>query len=186
MRRSTIMLAAVAALALAGCNKPKDAEIDNASAAAGTSRSAAEALASTEGLGTTSRLIKQAGLERALNGVGSYTIFAPADEAFASLPEDVRKELGTEEGRPQLTALLRRHLATGYIAREDLDRGLAKDGGSVRVAVMAGPPLELRRQGEAIVIGAGENAPRIVGPAVTARNAVIYRIDRVLPPPAAQ
>ena len=33
-----------------------------------------------------------------------------------------------------------------------------------------------------VVIGTGENGPRIVGDPVMARNGIVYRIDRVIPP----
>lgn len=177
------VMAAVAALGLAACGD-REATGNNVTAAAADQHSLWTALDDAGGLDATAQMVKQAGLERMFDGVGSYTLFAPTDAAIASLPAADRQRLATADGRPQLIALLRQHVAPGYIARADIDQGLAREKGEVRVATVGGAPIVMRRQGEAIVIGTDKNAPRLSGAPIVARNGVIYPIDRVLPPPA--
>jgi len=44
-------------------------------------------------------------------------------------------------------------------------------------------PITLYRDGTTITIGQGNEAPRIVGAPIVAGNDVVYRIDRLIPPP---
>jgi uncharacterized surface protein with fasciclin (FAS1) repeats len=118
-----------------------------------------------------------------LEGRGSYTIFAPSDEAFAALPGDQRQALEGEDGRPQLLGLLRQHMATGYLAQADIDKAAAGQDG-VELASLGAAPITLRKNGDTILLGEGEGAARITGEPVPAGNSIVYRIDRVLPPPA--
>ena len=180
------VLVSAASLTLAACDKAAEAE-GTTSAQGGAQASANEdlfnVLDDTSDLSTAAKLMKEAGLEKALEGVGSYTVFAPTDEAIAALPEGERKALESDEGRPQLLALVSQHLAPGYISRKDLDDGLARAKGAVRLASTGTAPIEVRKAGNDVRLGEGDDAPKIVGEPLMARNGVIYRIDRVLPPP---
>lgn len=180
MRKLMVAALGGAALTLAACGD--DAPANNVAEAAQSDSNILAALGSQSDLSTATGLLKSAGLEQTLNGVGSYTLFLPVNDAFESLPEDQRTALSTEEGRPQAIALISQHISPGYIAREDMMRGLAAEGGTGQLATMGAQPLALRRQGDAVVIGTGENGPRIVGDPVMARNGIVYRIDRVIPP----
>jgi uncharacterized surface protein with fasciclin (FAS1) repeats len=128
------------------------------------------------------KFVKSAGLEQTLEGVGNYTLFAPTDAAFAKFPADQRKLLESKDGRPQLLALLRQHIATGYIAPADLNRGLARNAGSASLATMGGAPIRLHRSGGAVFIGPGDSGPRLVSTPIASRNGMIYPIDQVIPP----
>lgn len=179
-------LLATAALTLGACDKAGEAEATGSASAAAQGKASEDLfnlLDDTSDLSTTAKLLRDAGLEKTLEGVGSYTLFAPTDAAIASLPEAERKALESTEGRPQLLALVSQHLAPGYISRKDIDDGLNRTKGTVRLASTGTAPLELRRVGSEVVLGEGDNAPKIVGDPLIARNGVIYRIDRVLPPP---
>ncbi len=171
MRRTSVALAAMLAVATAGCDR--DTAGGNASnvAAATTNASLAEALDDADDLNTAAGFAESAGLEKMLDGVGAYTIFAPVDAAFSSLPNDRRKALESADGRPQLIALLRAHIASGYVSRADMDAGVASSGGIAKLATVSGTPLTIRRQGDAILVGEGDSAARIVGtPVVLARQ----------------
>src|SRR5258706_9562959 len=86
-------------VSLGGCNKAKQSQ---ASPPAATKVDLVATLGGSGDLSTISRLIGTAGLQRALVGKASYTIFAPTDSAFASLPRDQLGLLGNVQGRPQL------------------------------------------------------------------------------------
>lgn len=180
MRKLMVAVLGGAALTLTGCGD--DAPANNVAEAAQRDSNILAALGSQSDLSTATGLLKSAGLEQTLNGVGSYTLFLPVNDAFESLPEDQRTALSTEEGRPQAIALISQHISPGYVAREDMMRGLAAEGGTGQLATMGAQPLALRRQGDSVVIGTSEDGPRIVGEPVMARNGIVYRIDRVIPP----
>src|SRR5262245_14936616 len=100
MRVLFLAFGVVASLGLAGCDSaPQNAQANAASHAPGAAGGGLAIVEKAEGLSTAGRLLKTAGLERLLQGPGSYTIFAPSDEAFAALPGDERKLLESEEGR---------------------------------------------------------------------------------------
>lgn len=173
-------------VAVAGCDNNETATVKN-TAAAGAEQEAdlAALLGGASGLSTASALFKSAGLDRTLEGRDSYTVFAPTDAAFAALPEDQRTLLESEEGRPQLVALLRQHIAPGYVTPEDLKQALARKSGSAELASMGAAPIALRIDGDTILIGGGETAPRLTGEPLRGRNGVIYTIDRLIPPASA-
>ncbi|WP_448658103.1 fasciclin domain-containing protein [Sphingomonas sp. CJ99] len=186
MNRLGLAGALAIGLALSACGGNEAGVDGNAAAEASvTDDTLYEVIAETADLKTAAALMKSAGLERTFNGVGSYTVFVPVDTAFTALPAEQRTALEAEAGRPQLVSLLRAHVATGYISRDDLDQGLAKDGGTAKLASVSGSALSLRKDGDAILIGEGEEAARIVGEPIRTRNGVVYRIDRIIPPPAA-
>jgi len=83
----------------------------------------------------------------------------------------------------QLLALVSQHLSPGYVARADIDQGIERANGTVRLASLGGQPLTLTRSGDTIRLGSGDDAPKLVGEPIVARNGVIYPIDRVLPAP---
>lgn len=181
------MIAVIAAgLALAGCDKDdsSNATTENVATAQAAAGSLTTELGRVGDLSTATRLVKAAGLDRTFDGVGTYTLFLPVDSAVANLPADRLKTLEAAAGRPQLIALLRAHIATGYVAPADLTDGLERAGGTAKLATVGGSPLTLRRQGDVTLVGDGDGAARVVGQPVVARNGMIYRIDKVIPPPA--
>jgi uncharacterized surface protein with fasciclin (FAS1) repeats len=182
MRGAGYAAAALLSLGLAACDGKENAATENQAAATGTQETLAAAIGGAGDLSTTAKLLKDAGLDHTLEGVGSYTLFAPIDTAFASLPEGQRKTLENTDARPQLIALLSQHITTGYLSKPDLEKGLAQEGGSAKLTTMAsGKPITLYSDNGTITIGSGTAAPHVVGEPITARNGVIYRIDRVIP-----
>ena len=189
LRRSVALaLVALAAVGVSGCHKHEQATAvqkaaaTKAATAVGTSQNVLDALGGAANLGAFTKLAKSAGLEKTLSGVGDYTLFAPTDAALAKLSDAQRKLLESADGRPQLLAMLRQHIATGYITQTALEKALAKNGGAVSLASMGGSPVRLHRQGSAIFLGQGEAGPKIAAPPIVARNGVIYPIDQVIAP----
>ena len=188
LRKSILAaLIALAATGLPGCHKQEQTDAQKkaaakAEAAVGTRQNVLQALGDASDLSTMTKLVKSAGLEKALGGIGSYTLFAPTDTAFARLPGDQRKLLESTDGRPQLLALLRQHIVTGYVAQADLEKGLARHGGSASLATMGGAPIRLHRRNTLILVGPGDAGPRIASAPIASRNGMIYRIDQVIPP----
>jgi uncharacterized surface protein with fasciclin (FAS1) repeats len=62
---------------------------------------------------TLAEAIESAGLAPSLQGEGPYTVFAPTDQAFDRLPQEVRDALMQQENQGQLKSLLEYHVVEG-------------------------------------------------------------------------
>ena len=172
------------ALAVTGCQDGgKDNVEDSASDTNADSKTLTAALGNTADLSISAKLIGAAQLGQALDGKGSYTMFLPVDDAWKSLDSAEREAIESVENRPQLMAVLRQHIAPGYVLATDLEQGFSKKNGAITLSTMGSTPITLHRDGEAITLGQGKDSPRIVGAPIVAGNDVVYRIDRLIPPP---
>lgn len=111
---------------------------------------------------------KAAGLADTLAGEGSFTVFAPTDDAFAALPE------GTVEallGQPEkLKNILLHHVVAGAVPAKKVVKQEA-------VQSLFGQPLAIDTSGGVAVDGAN-----VIKADIEASNGVIHVIDRVLMP----
>jgi uncharacterized surface protein with fasciclin (FAS1) repeats len=107
-----------------------------------------------------------------LNG-GEFTVFAPVDDAFAKLPEETVKTLGTPEGAETLTSVLTYHVVAGQLAPD----AVAGDHKTVN-----GESVTVAGEGDAITVG--DAKAKVICGGVKTANATVYLIDSVLMPPA--
>lgn len=130
----------------------------------------ADTIAARPELSTLSALIAKAGLSPTLNGTDSFTVFAPSNEAFKTVPAKTMDELSSNPGR--LKEVLTYHVLTSKTMARDVKSGNAKTvhGGNVALAI-AGPFITVE---DAIVQTAD----------ISATNGVVHVVDRVLLPPA--
>lgn len=133
-------------------------------------RPVAATIAATPELSTLSSLIIKAGLANTLNGVGSFTVFAPSNEAFKAVPTKTLNELSANPSR--LTEVLTYHVLASKAMAQDVKSGPAKtvQGGNIALA-KAGAFVTVE---DAVVQTADINAT----------NGVVHIVDRVLMPPA--
>jgi uncharacterized surface protein with fasciclin (FAS1) repeats len=118
---------------------------------------------------TLTALLKQAGLVKALQGKGRYTVFAPTDKAFSKVPKATLDALAKDKAK--LRAVLLYHVAKGKLtAAKVVKRDSIKTLNGQRVHVRV-------RHGKVFVGGA-----RVVTPDVAASNGVIHVINKVLIP----
>lgn len=115
-------------------------------------------------------LLDVADLTETLATGGTFTIFAPTDEAFAKLPGDVLQFL--EDNPDELTAVLLYHVAEGRQSTRTL---LRKN----TITQLDGQPVLVTFQHRALFV----NDSRIVRRDLRASNGVIHAIDTVLSPP---
>lgn len=182
MKKTIIPALGALSLMLAGCGAADEAADPVKSTATAGSQDLASTIAGIDDLSTAAEVIGNAGLEDPFDGAGSYTAFLPSNAAFAALPEGDLERLRSDEGRPEVIALLRGHLAVGAISREDLDRALDQNGGSIELASVADEPIQVRKIDGQILVGDGDDAPHLTKIAEAASNGVVYVIDGFIPP----
>jgi uncharacterized surface protein with fasciclin (FAS1) repeats len=112
--------------------------------------------------------VDAAGLRGALEGPGPFTVFAPVDDAFAALPPGTVQTL--VDNPPQLARILKFHVVSGALSREQLVAQEAWDS-------LEGAPIPIRRSEPFEV----KNAT-VVTADVVCDNGVVHVIDRVILP----
>ncbi len=111
--------------------------------------------------------VQAAGLVDTLKGEGSYTLFAPTDEAFAKIPKAELDAL--LEDKAKLSAVLTYHVVPGLVLAKDVSAGevTTVQGGKLRITTGGGVKVD--------------NA-NVVKTDVMASNGVIHVIDTVVMP----
>jgi uncharacterized surface protein with fasciclin (FAS1) repeats len=123
--------------------------------------------------GTLAVALEAADLVDTLKGSGPFTVFAPTDAAFASLPAGTVESLLDPANKDQLVSILTYHVVPGELAASDVaryDQAETVNGALVDVSAMDG----------AVMI----NSANVTGADIEASNGVIHVIDAVLLPPA--
>ena len=124
------------------------------------------------------KAVEAAGLADTLKGAGPFTLLAPTNDAFAKLPAGALDELLKPENKERLASVLKYHLAVGAYRAADV----AGKTSTFSVPSVLGPPLRVTlTENDALI-----NQARVAGPEVSASNGIIYPIDAVLMPPAAE
>ncbi|GGW58976.1 putative surface protein with fasciclin (FAS1) repeats [Winogradskyella epiphytica] len=115
--------------------------------------------------------VQAAQLENALVNAGPLMVFAPTNEAFATLPEGTVENLLKPENKDVLANILKYHVTPGNYSKEFLKKfkklGQANNG-YVQVEIVDGEPM----------IGGAK-----ILASITAGNGIVHVIDKVLLPP---
>ncbi len=115
--------------------------------------------------------LKAADLVKTLKGKGSFTVFAPTDEAFAKLPAGALDALLKDPDA--LKSVLLYHVVSGAVLAKDvvtLSEAATLNGQKVSINSASG-----------VVLNGSSN---VVKTDILASNGVIHVIDTVLMPPA--
>lgn len=151
-----LILATAVAWGLAGCasmNQPANL---------------ADTLARDPQLSTLNSLVQKAGLQDTLKS-GTYTVFAPSNEAFKAVPAKTLEELAANPAR--LKDVITYHVVAGKVMAADVKTGTAK--------TVQGANVGLARAGAFVTV---EDA-MVTRADVAATNGVVHVVDRVLMPP---
>lgn len=118
-----------------------------------------------------SKALKAAELDTVLGQKGSFTIFAPTDEAFGKLDKDTLTKLMLPENKEKLRSLLLFHVVPGNLMAADLKDGDVKtmNGEKLEVDIEADGKIEIN------------DAP-VSSPDVRASNGVMHSVGNVLVP----
>jgi uncharacterized surface protein with fasciclin (FAS1) repeats len=114
--------------------------------------------------------LQAANLAETLAGEGPFTVFAPADDAFANLPEGTVEAL--LEDIPALTDILLYHVVSGEVLAEDVVM-------LEEAETLLGENVSIRVEDGNVYI----NDSMVVITDIMADNGVIHVIDTVLLPP---
>jgi transforming growth factor-beta-induced protein len=109
-------------------------------------------------------------LRTPLKDTGPYTVFAPADSAFADLPAEAIQALLDEPGRETLSKILTFHVVPGRIYSDQLQ--------GADLTTLEGTRLRFRDNGTHI----GVEGAKIVAENIETTNGVIHVIDKVMMP----
>lgn len=124
-------------------------------------------------------LVQAAGLTDVLAGEGPFTVFAPTNEAFAALPEDVVAYLSSEAGKETLTQILTYHVVSGKVMSADVTDMMAD---TMEMSAVGGDLLGGQLDVKVTDTGVTVNQADVVIPDIEASNGVIHAIDAVLLP----
>ena len=117
--------------------------------------------------------LEAAGLAETFAGEGSFTVFAPTDDAFAALPEGtVEALLADPEGA--LTDILTYHVVEGKVMASDV---VALDAATT----LNGKEISIMVDGDSVILNGNV---KVTATDIEASNGVIHVIDAVLLPPA--
>ena len=117
--------------------------------------------------------VKAAGLVDTLNGPGPFTIFAPANSAFAKLPSGTVETLVKPENKPTLTSILTYHVIAGKkLSSKDLARTHSFKTVEGETVTIAGSAKHLTVNGTSKVVLAD----------VQVGNGTVFIVDSVLMP----
>lgn len=127
-------------------------------------------LASINGYSAMSSAIKTAGLDGALNGATQYTVFAPSNGVFSSVPKDSLSALVND--KVKLNDLLRNHVVPGKLTYSDLTK-------MSQVTTLGGNTLPVAYKNGVLTVGGA----RVVNQGIDSSNGAIYQIDSIMMPP---
>jgi uncharacterized surface protein with fasciclin (FAS1) repeats len=154
---SLALVAVLAAVSPTGAQQTKD--IIDTAVAAGSFKTLAKTLAAADLVGT-------------LKGPGPLAVFAPTDEAFASLPAGTPENLLKPENTAMLVRVLTYHVVPGKV--------MAADVVKIRsTKAVSGDALNMKVAGSDVMV----DKARVVKTDIASSNGVIHEIDHVLFPP---
>jgi uncharacterized surface protein with fasciclin (FAS1) repeats len=138
----------------------------------------ADVTATDSRFGTLNQALVNTGLQTTLLQSGTFTVFAPTDDAFNALATELgitRAQLLAD--RALLTSVLQYHVLGSTVPRASVPLGRA-------ITPLAGGVFKVDSVGGNLVITDGRNrTSRITATDIGATNGVIHVVDRVLLPP---
>ncbi|KAF5489866.1 Aurofusarin biosynthesis cluster protein S [Colletotrichum siamense] len=139
-----------------------------------------------ERLGVFSRALKEAGVgeETGLEGRRGVTVFAPSDEAWDKIGDEVKSFLFGERGAGYLRALVRYHIIVGEILYTDVKVDHAEGTGSWpgRYETLLGAGVSVRVHGVEGRLVMEVNGKKVSVRDLPARDGVVHVLDEVLIP----
>jgi uncharacterized surface protein with fasciclin (FAS1) repeats len=122
-------------------------------------------------------------LDKALEDKGTFTVFAPTDNAFGKLGTSGSQDLLGPENRAQLRTLIAYHIVAGELTASRILKALCRGKGSAVFTTVLGEPLLASLDGTDIVLtDCLGNTARIIHADSGTDNLVFHEIDTVVLP----
>ena len=135
-----------------------------------TEKNIVEIAQSNGDFSTLVKALVAADLVSVLEGQGPFTVFAPANSAFAKLPAGTVENLLKPENKAKLASILTYHVVSGKV--------LAADVKTMKVKTVNGKDLDIKVDGSNVTV----NGAKVVKTDIVGKNGVIHVIDAVLMP----
>merc|ERR1712032_1116430 len=133
---------------------------------------------SVDSLSTLVSAVVAADLVDTLSSPGPFTVFAPTNDAFGSLPAGTLDDLMKPENKGQLTDILTYHVLPGQFLVKDLDLFQPVD-------TVEGKPLHIQKWGDSVQVGPSlTDLKKVTSADNQATNGAVHIIDGVLLPPS--
>ena len=110
---------------------------------------------------------------------GPFTVFAPTDDAFVALLDEL--QISAEEllASDDLGTILQYHVVAGELLEADVRDAICAGGGKVKVETLAQQSIKVALENGMIVI---DGVATVIAADILATNGVIHVIDAVLLP----
>ncbi len=137
----------------------------------------------TPELSTLVAALQAADLASTLDGDGPFTVFAPTNDAFRALPQEVFNALLKAENRDALVSILTYHVAEGKLAAADVMAAIDGAGDEGFTATTMGGDFTASTMDGGVQLTDGQGNEAMVSQTdIMASNGVIHLIDHVLLP----
>ena len=127
--------------------------------------------------------VKAAELVKTLKGDGPFTVFAPTNAAFNSLPDGVLEELLKPENKKQLQGVLTYHVVAGKISAADIIDAIKRNGGGFMTETVQGQALFGSIDNGKVILTDTQGRKSVVTDTdLEASNGLVHVIDSVILP----
>lgn len=132
----------------------------------------AEIVKKDDRFSTFAKALEAAEMEDALDNSGSYTVFAPTNDAFDALPEGTLESLLESANQDRLRDILNYHIVEEKLMSDDVN------GDEVRKDTMQGSEVRITASYGKVQV----NNANVTYADIEASNGVIHAIDAVIMP----
>ncbi len=129
------------------------------------------------------RAIKAANLEEILDSDGTFTFFAPTDQAFEKFSQEKLQSLIDSDNTKELRSLLTYHIVAGNFSAAMILKALCRGEGLTTFTTLQGNKITASMDGMDIILtDSFGNIAKIVKADANQCNGVIHAIDNVIFP----
>ncbi|QWX85156.1 fasciclin domain-containing protein [Cellulophaga sp. HaHaR_3_176] len=135
-------------------------------------------------LSTLVSALKAAGLVDMMSSEGSYTVFAPTNNAFEKLPSKMSiGELAKDENKELLSDILKYHVVAGKISSDKLVKAIEGAGGKYTFKTVNSKELTASLKGDQLIIKDEKNNKiQVLKGNVKASNGIVHIVSDVMIP----
>ena len=127
--------------------------------------------------------VQAADLVDTLKGAGPFTVFAPTNGAFDSLPAGTVDTLLEPANKGDLTQILTYHVVPGSLNAATLTEQIQAGNGSATLTTVEGGTLTVKAAANGVTVtDAKGNVANVTTADLMASNGVIHVVDKVLMP----